>query len=63
MAEPQSIALSLVEAGFWLHAVVVVMDAEAARDTLLGQEVARQQLSVADMVVINKCDLVDLAQV
>lgn len=63
MGEPRSLAFSLSEAGFWVQAVVVVVDAEAARDTLLGQEVARHQLSSADVIVINKCDLVSLGQV
>ena len=63
VAEPESLALSIADSGFLLHAVIVVMDAESGKDTLMGQEVARHQLSAADVVVISKCDLVGLGQV
>ncbi|GIL42728.1 hypothetical protein Vafri_659 [Volvox africanus] len=56
-ADAGPLAEALTAAGFRLDAVVAVVDAEAGRQAL-GHPVAHAQLSCADVVVLNKCDLV-----
>ncbi|GAX80732.1 hypothetical protein CEUSTIGMA_g8167.t1 [Chlamydomonas eustigma] len=62
VADPEELALSLGSSGFRLDAVVTVVDAEAAEE-FMKQAVAVKQLKLADVVIINKCDLATLGQV
>ncbi|KAG2500026.1 hypothetical protein HYH03_002307 [Edaphochlamys debaryana] len=56
-ADAGPLAEALVAGGFRLDCVVAVVDAEAGPDAL-RQPVARAQVGCADVVVLNKCDLV-----
>ncbi|GLI69138.1 hypothetical protein VaNZ11_013695 [Volvox africanus] len=56
-ADAGPLAEALTAAGFRLDAVVAVVDAEAGRQAL-EHPVAQAQISCADVVVLNKCDLV-----
>ncbi|KAL6747368.1 CobW/HypB/UreG, nucleotide-binding domain-containing protein [Haematococcus lacustris] len=60
-AEP--LAALLLAHGFRLEAVVAVVDAEAGLAALQQQAVARAQVSSADLVLLNKCDLAGLGAV
>ncbi|KAG2450152.1 hypothetical protein HYH02_000254 [Chlamydomonas schloesseri] len=55
-ADAGPLAEALIDAGFRLDAVVAVVDAEAGREAL-QHPVARAQVCCADVVVLNKCDL------
>lgn len=52
-------AATLLQHGFHLDAVATVVDAEAAQ-IALAQPTGVAQLAAADLIVINKCDLVGL---
>ncbi|GIL73249.1 hypothetical protein Vretimale_4853 [Volvox reticuliferus] len=56
-ADAGPLAEALMAAGYRLDAVVAVVDAEAGRQAL-EHPVAHAQISCADVVVLNKCDLV-----
>ena len=65
VGDPWSIAeIALVEPDLWLGAVVVLGDAERLtgqlRDARIGDTV-RRQIEAADILVLNKVDLVDAA--
>ena len=65
VGDPWSIAeIALVEPGLWLGAVVVLVDAERVtgqlRDARIGDTV-RRQIEAADILILNKVDLVDAA--
>ncbi|GAQ81396.1 hypothetical protein KFL_000790210 [Klebsormidium nitens] len=62
LSDPQPMAHALMELGVRLDMVVAVVDAEALCG-MLENEVARRQLAAADLVLVNKCDLVSLAGV
>lgn len=55
VADPQKIAEDLEVAGVHLDMIVTVVDAEAL-DAILDLHVARKQLVIADLVLINKCE-------
>ncbi|GLC44351.1 hypothetical protein PLESTB_000479000 [Pleodorina starrii] len=55
-ADAGPLAEALVGGGFRLDAVVTVVDAEAGAEAL-RHPVARAQVCCADVVVVNKCDL------
>eukprot|EP00191_Tetraselmis_sp_GSL018_P007505 CAMPEP_0177620392 /NCGR_PEP_ID=MMETSP0419_2-20121207/26874_1 /TAXON_ID=582737 /ORGANISM="Tetraselmis sp., Strain GSL018" /LENGTH=293 /DNA_ID=CAMNT_0019119933 /DNA_START=115 /DNA_END=993 /DNA_ORIENTATION=- len=59
IGDPEPMAEVLLQHGFHLDAVATVVDAEAA-DMALGHPVGRAQLEAADMIILNKCDLVSL---
>lgn len=63
VGDPWSIAeIALIEPGLWLGAVIVLVDAERLtgqlRDARIGDTV-RRQIEGADILVLNKVDLVD----
>lgn len=63
VGDPGAIAdIARVEPGLVLHAVIVLADAERlpalVADARLGDTIARQ-IRAADLLVLNKCDLVD----
>lgn len=63
VGDPGAIAeIALVEPGLILHGVIVLADADRLPDLIadprLGDTVARQ-IRAADLLVLNKCDLVD----
>ncbi|GJP61250.1 hypothetical protein CLOP_g18431, partial [Closterium sp. NIES-67] len=60
LADPQPIAAQLMEAGVRLDRVVAVVEAETLPTILEQQPIVRRQLAVADLVLLNKCDLVSL---
>ncbi|CAI5991103.1 unnamed protein product [Closterium sp. NIES-65] len=60
LADPQPIAAQLMEAGVRLDRVVAVVEAETLPTLLEQQPIARRQLAAADLVLLNKCDLVSL---
>lgn len=64
VADPEVVARHAMIPGFRRDAVVVVVDAETARrreaDPIVGRSIVRQ-LRAADLVVLNKVDLVDAA--
>eukprot|EP00192_Tetraselmis_astigmatica_P003856 CAMPEP_0117651454 /NCGR_PEP_ID=MMETSP0804-20121206/2102_1 /TAXON_ID=1074897 /ORGANISM="Tetraselmis astigmatica, Strain CCMP880" /LENGTH=572 /DNA_ID=CAMNT_0005457435 /DNA_START=52 /DNA_END=1771 /DNA_ORIENTATION=+ len=60
-ADPAPMAEVLLQHGFHLDAVATVVDAEAAH-IALGMQTGKAQLEAADLIVINKCDLVGLRQ-
>eukprot|EP00798_Chlamydomonas_sp_ICE-L_P017955 gene17955-24359_t len=57
VGEAEPLANALAAAGFRLESVITVVDAEAGASALQDQEVARQQIKAADVVVVSKCDL------
>ena len=61
VADPRSVAAHAMVPGFHLDGIVIVADGETvrrrARDRLVGRTVLRQ-LSAADLIVLNKVDLV-----
>ncbi len=59
VADPEPIAAMLAASGLRLDCCVAVVDAEAAAEQL-ELPTARAQLAAADVVVLNKCDLVRL---
>ncbi|BBM99520.1 hypothetical protein MPTK1_1g21820 [Marchantia polymorpha subsp. ruderalis] len=59
LANPTAMAKELEETGVRLDMVVAVVDVENL-DIILQTPVARQQLEIADIVLLNKCDLVSL---
>ena len=63
VALPSAVARSLgLLPGFVLDAQLVLADAETLRERMADRyvgELLRQQLAEADLVVLNKCDLVD----
>ncbi|MDA1101525.1 MAG: GTP-binding protein [Proteobacteria bacterium] len=63
VADPQPIAdLAVLHPGLSRDAVVVLADAELVEETAADQYVGdtiRRQLAAADLVVLNKCDLLD----
>lgn len=62
LANPLQIAQQLEETGIRLDLVVTVVDVETL-DTILDIPVAKQQLAMADIVLINKCDLASLGAI
>ncbi|CAI5527838.1 unnamed protein product [Closterium sp. Naga37s-1] len=60
LADPQPIAAQLMEAGVRLDRVVAVVEAETLPTLLEQQPIVRRQLAAADLVLLNKCDLVSL---
>ncbi|CAM6094767.1 unnamed protein product [Calypogeia fissa] len=62
LANPLKIAEQLEETGIRLDLVVTVVDVESL-DTILKIPVALQQLAMADIVLINKCDLASLGEI
>ncbi|CAI5525613.1 unnamed protein product [Closterium sp. Naga37s-1] len=60
LADPQPIAAQLMEAGVRLDRVVAVVEAETLPTLLEQQPIAQRQLAAADLVLLNKCDLVSL---
>jgi G3E family GTPase len=65
VADPTSVAHHAMIPGYRLEAVVVVVDAETirgrARDQIVGRTILRQ-FDAADVVLLNKVDLVDPGQ-
>ncbi|KAL2653237.1 hypothetical protein R1flu_021365 [Riccia fluitans] len=62
LANPTAMARELEEAGVRLDLVVTVVDVENL-DLVLETPVAKQQLEIADIVLLNKCDLVSLGMI
>lgn len=64
VADPQTVGHHAMVPGFSLDGVVVLADAELvrrrARDSLVGRTIERQ-LAAADLLVVNKVDLIDPA--
>lgn len=63
LANPLNLREELAEIGDLarLAGVVAVADAERFAETLATSEIAAAQIAAADVVVLNKCDLVDAA--
>eukprot|EP00897_Mesotaenium_endlicherianum_P006259 jgi/Mesen1/5661/ME000286S04873 len=62
VADPEPVARVLLRLGVTLHSVVTVVDADAL-PAVLSSPITRRQLALADLILINKCDLVSLGQV
>ncbi|KAL4191754.1 hypothetical protein AMTRI_Chr07g82200 [Amborella trichopoda] len=62
LASPDKFVKELEEVGICLGYTVTVVDAEAL-PKILSLGIARQQLQLADLVLLNKCDLANLGQI
>ncbi|GBG60429.1 hypothetical protein CBR_g5605 [Chara braunii] len=62
VADPGPLALMLEELNVQLHLIVTVVDAENLLN-VLDNPIARRQLSFAEIVLINKCDLASLGTI
>ncbi|KAJ7530832.1 hypothetical protein O6H91_14G021100 [Diphasiastrum complanatum] len=62
VADPLKIAKDLENLGVRLDLIVTVVDAEALA-TILDVPVAKKQLEIADIILINKCDLASLGAI
>ena len=58
VADPAPCAGILASAGIEVSCIVTVVDAESITTSLASSPTARLQVAAADVVVINKCDLV-----
>jgi cobalamin biosynthesis protein CobW len=63
VADPSNIAFEAKQAGFPLDATIAVVDALDFERHQEASDVAREQIAVADFVVLNKTDLVDADRV
>jgi G3E family GTPase len=62
VADPEVLAARVRSAGLRVDAVITVVDVSATRRWLRDTVVARQQIEAADFLVINKTDLVTVAE-
>lgn len=62
LADPMKIAKDLQDMGVQLDVIVTVVDVEAL-DKVLRLPIALQQLAIADVVLVNKCDLASLGSI
>src|SRR6185436_13833017 len=61
LADPEPLAYRVKNSGLGLDAIVTVVDAADLERHLEASTVARTQIAAADFLVVNKCDLVDVA--
>jgi cobalamin biosynthesis protein CobW len=62
LADPEPLAYRVKNAGLGLDAVITLVDAAHVDRQLRETAVARAQIEAADFLVVNKTDLVDVAQ-
>ena len=63
VADPAPCAGILASCGVEVACIVAVVDAESIASSLASSPTARLQVAAADVVVLNKCDLVSLADI